>query len=94
MEVRVAFLALSVAFAIAVIGATITTTRSVETKQTPTTLFCRDRFQELSEQRLTAAEAEILSTETCFSFSGDLVRARVPMPASDRGICCLSFAAR
>ena len=36
MEVRVAFLALSVAFAIAVIGATITTTRSVETKQTPT----------------------------------------------------------
>lgn len=36
MEVRVAFLALSVAFAIAVIGATITTTKSVETKQTPT----------------------------------------------------------
>lgn len=36
MEVRVAFLALSVAFAIAVIGATITTTRSVEAKQTPT----------------------------------------------------------
>jgi hypothetical protein len=34
MEVRLAFLALTVAFAIAVIGATITTTRSVETNQT------------------------------------------------------------
>jgi hypothetical protein len=34
MEVRLAFLALSVAFAIAVIGAAITTTRSVESSPT------------------------------------------------------------
>ena len=33
MEVRLAFLVLSAAFAIAVIGATITTTRSVESNQ-------------------------------------------------------------
>jgi len=34
MEVRLAFLALSVAFAIAVLGAVITTTRSVESSPT------------------------------------------------------------